>query len=58
MSWFGFPGRSFNAGQFVGTSGILSRRDFTPFVRFGVSPERIQPEVFGQASRAFSTTCF
>ncbi len=43
---FVFPGRTFNAGQFVGTTGILRRRDFEPFVRFGDSPQMIQPEIF------------
>jgi hypothetical protein len=48
---FVFPGYTFNGGQFVGTTGILKRADFEPFVRFGARPEVTRPDVFRLADQ-------
>lgn len=44
---FVFPGFTFNAGQFVATSGILERSDFEPLVRFGAKPKKLHEGIFG-----------
>jgi hypothetical protein len=44
---FAFPGHTFNVGQLVVTSGILTRSDFEPFVRFGAIPQKARNDVFG-----------
>jgi hypothetical protein len=43
---FEFPGYTFNTGQLVATTGILTRSDFEPFVDLGTIPERIRRDVF------------
>jgi hypothetical protein len=37
---FRYPGFVFNSGQFVGTSGILKRSDFSPCISWSESPPR------------------
>jgi hypothetical protein len=43
---FKFPGYTFNSGQIVATTGVLSRADFEPFVNWTHPPTLKQPEVF------------
>jgi len=43
---FRFPGYVFNTGQFVGTSGILKRADFSRLIAFDQPPRYLMPEVF------------
>lgn len=42
---FVFPGYTFNTGQWVGSSGKVTREDFAPFVA-GTPPHVIDPEMF------------
>jgi hypothetical protein len=43
---FHFPGYVFNTGQFVATSGILTREDFAPYVTFTEPAQLSHGEVF------------
>ena len=43
---FIFPGFAFNTGQIVATTGILTREDFAPFVRWQNPPELLHPDIF------------
>lgn len=44
---FAFPGFTFNTGALLGTSAILTRADFDPWVRWEHRPRAIHPDVFG-----------
>lgn len=48
---FVFPGYAFNTGQWVGTSGLLHRKDFEPHVLWEPSPRIANPKVFKQADQ-------
>jgi hypothetical protein len=43
---FRFPGFTFNTGQWVGQSGLLSPADFEPWVEFASPPRLKDPETF------------
>lgn len=43
---FDFPGFTFNTGQWVGTSGLIQRADFEPWLQPGFPPRLKWPEVF------------
>lgn len=43
---FRFPGYTFNTGQFVATTGLLTREDFAPYVEFYEPPHLSHGEVF------------
>jgi len=44
---FTFPNYTFNSGQFIATTGMISREDFAPFIRFCEPPVHIYPDIFG-----------
>jgi hypothetical protein len=48
---FVFPGHAFNTGQWVGTSGLLQRKDFEPHVQWEPGPKLTEPRVFKQADQ-------
>lgn len=43
---FKFPGYSFNAGQWLGTSGLISREDFEPYLHWSHPPVTKYPDTF------------
>jgi hypothetical protein len=43
---FSFAGKTFNTGQLVATSGLLSRSDFDPFVDWSEPPVVKNPDIF------------
>jgi hypothetical protein len=43
---FVFPGFTFNTGQWVGTTGLLSHADFEPVLEWANPPRALHPEVF------------
>ena len=43
---FSFAGKTFNTGQLVATSGVLSRSDFDPFVDWSEPPAVKKPDIF------------
>jgi hypothetical protein len=43
---FQFPGFTFNTGQWVGTSGRLTREDFAPWLKPGTPPQLLHSDVF------------
>jgi hypothetical protein len=45
-SSFQFPGYTFNSGQWVGTGGLMTRDDFSPWLEGGSPPSLRYPAVF------------
>jgi hypothetical protein len=43
---FSFPGYSFNTGQFIATTGLLSRSDFDALITWKEYPEIKEPKIF------------
>lgn len=43
---FQFPGYVFNSGQFVATTGLLTREDFAPYLEFHEPPHLMHGDVF------------
>jgi len=43
---FSFPNFAFNAGQFVGTSGLLGKEDFDGLIQWSAPRKVLQPEIF------------
>ena len=43
---FRFPGYTFNTGQFVATTGLLTREDFAPYLEFTEPPQLSHGEIF------------
>lgn len=48
---FVFPDYTFNSGQFVATTGILTRADFDPLVDFSATPRIARADVFAGADQ-------
>jgi len=49
---FEYPGFTFNAGQFVATSGLIKREDFASLVDWNCSPPRlVRPDIFACADQ-------
>ena len=48
---FKYPGYSFNTGQWVGRTGIISEKDFDQLIEWGVSPRLKHPTIFKQADQ-------
>ncbi len=50
---FNLADHLFNTGQFVATTGLLTRTDFTPFVTFADSQRLLLPDVFLGGDQGF-----
>ena len=48
---FVFPRYSFNAGQFVGTTGILKKEDFDGLIKWDIPRTVLKPEIFNRSDQ-------
>jgi hypothetical protein len=48
---FHFPGYVFNTGQYIATTGILTRQDFAPYIAFDEPAKVLRPDVFKAADQ-------
>lgn len=55
---FNYPGYVFNSGQIVGTSGILDRNDFEPFIKWGDPPTLRLPHILSNADQGILNYLF